>query len=222
MLADSLARHDSLRRSMDALYEVARAGDSLVVHLRKTQWEDSVLAQFNRHARPDAFMHMPRWEHRDSLRWWPDSLFAQLDQRWRADSLLAQFNQDRIRDSFDSRRREQSTCTASASTDGMSSVVRVILSDEDATAITRLTVRTEPRSRSGTQLQTRTMSCEAIGAGEVRLQGRSDVLASPITIRAEGPASLVVVTESGVLLAGPIALTSARRSYDLSWRPSRE
>jgi hypothetical protein len=61
------------------------------------------------------------------------------------------------------------------------------------------------------------MTCYSVEPGELRVFGLTAFNAPRIVVQSAFPLSVVVVTRSGRVLAGPLAVANETRDYDLSW-----
>ena len=60
------------------------------------------------------------------------------------------------------------------------------------------------------------MSCSMTRAGTLRLYG-PEAFQAPLIVQTAVPASVIVMTGSGKLLAGPVVVTNETRKYQMAW-----
>jgi beta-lactamase regulating signal transducer with metallopeptidase domain len=109
-------------------------------------------------------------------------------------------------------------CSSSMGVPG-SSLVKLLVSNAAAANPGSITFSSAAPTEIGTQLDAAGLMCRNGGSGELRLYGRAAFDGSPITIRTNAPMSVVVVTGSGRVLAGPIVVQNEHGRYDLTWAP---
>jgi hypothetical protein len=98
------------------------------------------------------------------------------------------------------------------------SLIKLVVPNESGLRAGTIVVQSEPaRSRGALVEFDAGMMCS--GAGELRLYGRGAFDGRSIVVRSTLGTSIVVVTGSGRVLAGPTVLANEARRYELAWPP---
>jgi beta-lactamase regulating signal transducer with metallopeptidase domain len=98
-------------------------------------------------------------------------------------------------------------------------LVKLVMPETAAASGGRIRFGSEAASVSGAKVAFAQlgMTCYSVEPGELRVFGLTPFNAPRIVVQSAFPLSVVVVTPSGRVLAGPLAVANETRDYDLSW-----